>query len=193
MTTRPNTTSDGVFAGAEAFGDQTPVAEPDLIIQGGRERGLVLHKLIEEVLSGETPDEASALKARACMLISQLGLADQDDASIGPSSGELASTVLRTLQLPEIVRLRARLQPEFCVYMGTEADKTQFLTAGIADAIALDDSGRIEVVIDWKSDVDPAQAQIELYRAQVQDYIAATGAKLGLIVFMSLNRIESVN
>ena len=187
------TTSDGVFAGAEAFGDQTPVAEPDLIIQGGRERGLVLHKLIEEVLSGETPDEASALKARASMLISQLGLTDQDDASIGPSSGELASTVQRTLQLPEIVRLRARLQPEFCVYMGTQADKTQFLTAGIADAIALDDSGRIEVVIDWKSDVDPAQAQIELYRAQVQDYMAATGAKLGLIVFMTSNRIESVN
>ena len=181
-----------VFAGAEAFIEQNPVAEYEIAIQGGRERGLVLHKLLEEVLSGETTDDLPALTTRARALISQLELTDHEDASAGPSSGEMALTVRRTLQLPEIVELRPRLQPEFWVYSGTKSDKTLSLTAGIADAIAFDEPGHIDVVVDWKSDVDPAPAQIELYRAQVRDYLAATGGAVGLIVFMASNCVERV-
>ena len=51
----------------------------------------------------------------------------------------------------------------------------------------------MEVVVDWKSDIDPAPAQIDLYRVQVQDYLAATGAPLGLIVFLTSGRIERIN
>jgi ATP-dependent exoDNAse (exonuclease V) beta subunit len=185
-------TPEKVFVGSEEFAEQTPVADREIAIQGGRERGLVLHKLLEEVLTGETAEAIRALTARANTLLAQLGLNDQEDASIGPSSSEMASTVQTTLQLPEIVELRARLQPEFWVYAGTESDKTMSLTAGIADAIAIGDTGRVEVVVDWKSDVDPTQVQIALYRAQVRDYLAATGASLGLIVFMTSNRIERV-
>jgi exodeoxyribonuclease-5 len=29
-------------------------------VQGGRERGLILHKLMEEVLTGETPEAEAA-------------------------------------------------------------------------------------------------------------------------------------
>jgi exodeoxyribonuclease-5 len=191
METAANTKEE-VFAGVEAFAEQTPVAEYEMAIQGGRERGLVLHKLLEEVLSGETPDDLPALTDRASALISQLGLTDQEDASTGPSSGEMALTVQRTLQLAEIVELRPRLLPEFWVYRGAESDKIISLTAGIADAIAFDGSGQIETVIDWKSDVDPAPAMIEQYRAQVRDYLAATGASLGLIVFMTSSRVERV-
>jgi ATP-dependent exoDNAse (exonuclease V) beta subunit len=188
----PVSLPEQVFAGIEAFEERPPVIEDDAVIQGGRERGIVLHKLVEEVLIGETPEDVAALKVRASTLLAQLGLDDLEDASIGPSSGELASTVHRTLQLSEITKLRPQLQPEFWVYQGKVSDKAVTLTAGIADAVTIDDAGNIEVVVDWKSDVDPAPAQIEHYRAQVRDYLAATGAPLGLIVFMTPSRIERV-
>lgn len=188
----PARTVDEVFAGMDAFADQMPCAETQTSIQGGRERGLVLHKMMEEVFSGETPDDAQTLKARANTLIAQLGLQDHADASAGPSSEEIASTVQRTLQFPEISELRSRLQPEYWVYSGTETVRTLSLTAGVADAIAWSAAGNIEVVVDWKSDVDPTPAVIEQYRAQVKDYLAATGADYGLIVFMTSGRIERV-
>ena len=187
------TTSEEVFVGVETFADRVPVADHEVVIQGGRERGLVLHKLMEEVLTGETPDDIPALKARASTLIEQLALTDQNDASKGLSSDELAAAVQRTLQLPEIAALRPRLHPEMWVYAGTESGQTMSLTAGISDAVAVSDTGRVEVVVDWKSDIDPAPAQVEFYRVQVRDYLAATGAPLGLIVFMTSGRIERVH
>ncbi|MGD9656561.1 MAG: hypothetical protein AB7U61_02810, partial [Methylocystis sp.] len=62
---------------------------------------------------------------------------------------------------------------------------------GVVDALALDEDGVIDVVIDWKSDVDPSPGQVELYRAQVRDYLAATGANEGLLVFATNSRIEA--
>jgi exodeoxyribonuclease-5 len=67
------------------------------------------------------------------------------------------------------------------------------LTAGISDAGASDDNGRVEAVVDWKSDVDPTPGQIEIYRAQVRDYLAATGAQLGLVVFLTSNLVERIS
>jgi exodeoxyribonuclease-5 len=60
------------------------------------------------------------------------------------------------------------------------------------DAAAIDNNGRIDTVIDWKSDVDPTPKQIELYRGQVRDYLAATGSRVGLIVFLTSVRIERI-
>jgi hypothetical protein len=97
--------------------------------------------LMEEALTGETPDDVHALKMRAGTLIEQLGLTDQNDASKGLSSDELASAVQRTLQLPEIAELRPRLHSEVWVYAGTESGKTMSLTAGISDAVAISDTG----------------------------------------------------
>lgn len=185
-------TGQEVFAGIEAFVDHLPAPADDLAIQGSRERGLLLHKLMEEVLSGETLDEEPELQSRIKLLLGQLGLEDHVDAATGPSSAELASTVKRTLQLPGIAELRPRLEPEFWVYAGTENENIVSLTAGIADAIAFDTSGQVEFVIDWKSDIDPTAAMVEQYRAQVRDYLLATGATLGLIVFMTSGRIERV-
>ena len=64
--------------------------------------------------------------------------------------------------------------------------------AGIADAIALDAEGRPRVVVDWKSDVDPAPETVEHYRAQVRTYLDMTGAKRGLIVMMTSGRVVEI-
>jgi ATP-dependent exoDNAse (exonuclease V) beta subunit len=188
----PEEKAEDVFVGAEAVLEQRPTSEEEAVIQGGRERGMVLHKLMEEVLTGETADDQASLRARGSDLLAQLGLADAEDPACGPSSSELAGAVERALHLPEIAALRRRLVPELRVYAAAAVERTMTLTAGIADAIALDDTGRIEAVVDWKSDVDPALSVIDAYRAQVRDYMAATGAKIGLVVFMTSGHIERV-
>jgi ATP-dependent exoDNAse (exonuclease V) beta subunit len=181
-----------VFAGMEAFTDQPPPIEGEVIIQGGRERGLLLHKLMEEVLTGETSDGEAELKSRANVLLAQLGLEDHADPSAGPSSDELAATIKRTLELPEIVELRYGLVPEYWVYSGAEADNLVSVTAGIADAVALDDAGQLKVVVDWKSDVAPTATVAEQYRGQVRDYLAATGAASGLVVYMTSGKVDRI-
>lgn len=188
----PAELSEEIFVGAEAPLERLPVADKAMMIQGGRERGLILHKLMEEVLTGETAEEGAALQARATELLAQMGIPDAEDAAAGPSSAEMASTVQCALQLPDVVALRPRLLPEFWVYSGVLADQRISLTAGIADAVAIDAGGRVEAVIDWKSDVDPRPDQIQIYRTQVRDYLAATGAQFGLIVFLTSNRVERV-
>lgn len=188
---------DQVFAGTEAF-IEGPLAKESGIdpehpaIQGGRQRGIIMHKLIEEVLTGETEEEGRALEERAAELLAQLGLTDEQDPALGSSSKEMAAAVYRALHLPDIAALRSRLLPELPVYAKSSVDRTVTLTAGIADAAVIDDMGRIDTVIDWKSDVDPTPKQIQVYRGQVRDYLAASGARLGLIVFLTPGRIERV-
>ena len=59
----PERADDGVFVGEGALSERIPAeTQPDderITIKGGRERGLVVHKLLEEVLSGETGEPAS--------------------------------------------------------------------------------------------------------------------------------------
>jgi exodeoxyribonuclease-5 len=69
---------------------------------------------------------------------------------------------------------------------------TMELTSGVADAVAIAGDGKIDAVIDWKSDLDPDPALVELYRCQVRDYLAATEAPKGVIVFLTSGRIEKV-
>ena len=183
---------EGVFVGTDAILEAMPEPGGELAIRGGRERGLILHKLMEEVLTGETAANTGTLQARAAELIFQIGLEDAQDASAGPSSAEMAEAVERTLQLPDIAAIQSRLRPEFRVYAATVEDHAASLTAGIADAIAVDKTGRIDAVVDWKSDVNPGNELIELYRRQLRDYLQATAAKTGLIVFLSSGRIEEV-
>ena len=75
-------------------------------IQGGRERGTILHKLIEEVLTGETAETLPDLTARAETLIRALGLPVMDDPTLGLAPAELAGCVVRALSLPEVAALR---------------------------------------------------------------------------------------
>jgi len=180
-----------IFAGPDAVADQPPDVERP-VIQGGRERGLVLHKLIEEVLTGEMPESQDALQARAAELLAEIGAADSADPSKGSNSEELATTVFRGIRLPEIAALRPHLRPEIPIY-GSKIEGISFeLTSGIADALAIGPDGTIDAVVDWKSDVYPDATVVELYRGQVQDYLAATGAPRGFIVFLTSGRVEKI-
>ena len=162
-------------------------------IQGGRERGLILHKLIEEVLTGETAEVQLELVARAEILIRALGLPVLDDPAEGLAPAEIAGCVHRALSMSEIAALRPGLVPEFTVYSSSECDTHEEATVGIVDAVVFGPDGTPETVIDWKSDVDPTPETVEHYRAQVRVYLEVTGAERGLVVLVTNGLAVSVN
>jgi exodeoxyribonuclease-5 len=173
--------------------EQPPELETAVLVQGGRERGLILHKLMEEVLTGETPETEAALIERAAELIRALGQFPVADAATGLSANELAACIARTLALPDIVALRPDLLTEFPVYSAQVADGVETATAGIADALTLTSEGRPAVVVDWKSDVTPTPETLDHYRAQVRAYLDITGAERGLIVLMTSGTVVPVS
>ncbi|WP_457281012.1 UvrD-helicase domain-containing protein [Polaromonas sp. P5_D5] len=161
-------------------------------VQGGRERGLVLHKLLEEVLTGETLDDVHALTTRVEALAAMLGVATFDDPSKGLSSLELASTTRRALALEAVAAVRDRLVPEFGVFSAKTVEGKEHVTTGVADAIAFSADGSAEVVIDWKSDVAPGPEAIAHYERQVRAYMEITGTPTGLIVFATPGMVHQV-
>ncbi|GAA0678087.1 exodeoxyribonuclease-5 [Sphingomonas insulae] len=172
--------------------DDEPAANQAVAVQGGRERGLIIHKLLEEVLTGETADDAKALAARAADLIRDLGREGGVDPELGLSADEMAGAVARTLTLPEIAGIRPRLVPELPVYGTNEDDGIELATSGIVDALCIGEDGRPELVIDWKSDVNPTAAAMDHYRSQVLRYLTVTGISKGLVVFVTTGNILPV-
>ena len=75
-----------------------------------------MHKLLEEVLTGETACRVDALKIRARALLAQLGISEAGRPEDGPHAPELAATTLRALAIPEIAKCRSRLVPEMTVF-----------------------------------------------------------------------------
>lgn len=174
------------------FDDQTHDLETSPQVQGGRERGLILHKLMEEVLTGETDAQLVSLIDRARELILALEQTPVADPATGLAAEELASCVTRTLELPEVAALRKFLLPEFVIYSAKAEDGQETATVGIADALTFTESGLPDVVVDWKSDVDPAPGALKHYQEQVQTYLDITHAMRGMIVFMSTGRVVEV-
>jgi exodeoxyribonuclease-5 len=173
--------------------DSVPVEDLGVpAIQGGRERGIILHKLIEEVLTGETAETETDLVARAEVLIHAIGRPVADRPSQGLVPAELAACVARALALPEIVALKPRFLPEVPVYSSTLTPEREEATAGIADAIAFGDDGAPQVVVDWKTDVAPTAETLEHYRAQVRAYLDTTEAERGLIVLVTSGVVIAV-
>lgn len=181
----------GIWLGGadDQLGDLGTIAT----IQGGRERGLILHKLMEEVLTGETDEATAALTERAGDLIRELGQSAVADPAAGLSAKELADCVGRTLALPEIAALRLGLLAEFPVYAARSDDGIETATAGIADALTFTAEGRPAVVVDWKSDVNPDAETLDHYRSQVRAYLDMTGAERGLIVLMTTGTVIGVS
>ena len=64
--------------------------------------------------------------------------------------------------------------------------------SGITDATSFGPDGKPQLVIDWKSAVDPAPETVEHYRAQVPNYLLATGLAQGLVVFVTSGRLVRV-
>jgi exodeoxyribonuclease-5 len=167
-------------------------AEPNISayagIEGGVERGNVLHKLMEEVLTGET--ETHEVEDRARELITQVtSAADGKVPQI--YAREIAECVTRTLALPEIVAILPRLVPEVGTSGSKREGNVEILTMGMSDAIAFA-HGNADIVVDWKGDLRPTAQTVSMYRAQLGDYMKMTGARRGLIVFMSTGKVVEV-
>jgi exodeoxyribonuclease-5 len=162
---------------------------PAPAVAGSSQRGIILHKLMEEVLTAETSSTGAALYRRAGELIAQLGLEPNSDPASGISPGELAAAMERTLNLAEIAQLRERLVPEHTIFARESSPAGEILVSGIADAVALDAEGGIETIVDWKSDVAPNQSTIAHYFKQIDEYRRHTGAKRALLVLITPGRI----
>ena len=80
----------------------------------GALRGSILHKLMEELLTGELGATRDQAAARAAELLVQLqpNVRDGRDEE-GPHALEMAETALRTLALPELAPFLDQLVPEF--------------------------------------------------------------------------------
>ncbi|ABE62796.1 UvrD/REP helicase [Nitrobacter hamburgensis X14] len=165
---------------------------PPSVVVGSSTRGVILHKLIEEILSGETQDTLERLEIRAGELLTQIGSGAAQNTQAGISPAELSATVMRTLALSEIKELRHRLVAELPVFGCSITVDGETLISGLADAVALDESGAIDVVIDWKSDVAPDVAALDHYRQQIGDYRKQMNAKRALVVLMTSGKVIEV-
>jgi ATP-dependent exoDNAse (exonuclease V) beta subunit len=173
--------------------DDEPSTDEAIVVQGGRERGLIIHKLFEEVLTGETAGDLQAIVARATDLIRDLGREPGLDPASGLSAAEMAGAVSRTLALPEIAAIRTRLVPELPVYGASEDEDGELATFGIVDALCMGEDGKPELVIDWKSDVAPNTAAEHHYRLQVRRYLEVTGIPQGMVVFVTTGTLLRVS
>jgi len=187
--------AEGEGSAVVAMQEETPAMRIALAeqpaVRGGRERGLVMHKLFEEVLTGEASNDPTLLCQRAAALIAQIGGGYAADRR-ALSAAEIAGCVVRTLQLPEIIQLQPGLVAEFAVYGAQQEADAELVTAGIADAITFTADGKPHTIIDWKSDVAPSAATLQHYRAQVDNYLEITGARRGLIVLATSGQIIEV-
>jgi len=75
----------------------------------------------------------------------------------------------------------------------TDSAGRETVVFGVADAVApsVDDPSRIDIVVDWKSDIRPDDGHLALYRKQLRDYVSEFGAAAGLLVFMSQGIIKA--
>jgi len=153
-------------------------------IGAGRIRGLILHKLMEELLTGELSPHGD-VAARAERLRDELLAIEPVEGPL-PVSGELATTALQTYGLPHVQTLLPHLVPELSVWGEMEAG----LLAGRVDAIAIED-GKVLEVLDWKSDRDTSLNRVA-YVQQLQRYLEATSAPRGTIVFMTTGEVVSI-
>jgi ATP-dependent exoDNAse (exonuclease V) beta subunit len=169
----------------EVVEDDAEEVEVPELAGGGRLRGVLLHKLMEELIGGELAEDASTVEARAAVLQQQLGSLEPAESNYLPVAAECAKTALATLALPAIAALRSSLMAEVAVFGRGPGNA---LLAGRADAVAIE-SGRVDLVIDWKSDVKPTAAEHARYVVQLADYLSVTGAPKGAIVYMTRGEI----
>jgi hypothetical protein len=125
-------------------------------------------------------------------LLAQLGISEAARPEDGPHAPELAATTLRALAIPEITACRSRLLPEMTVFSAQADNDRTIYVDGVVDAVAHQPTGAIDLVVDWKTDVSPSVQQIDLYREQMRDYLAATGAPDWLLVFVTTGQLITV-
>ena len=167
--------------------DAAHVDDPATIAGRGVTRGLLLHALLEELVHGLLVAEEAELTARAGTLLARLS-----PTGAPPDPGEVARSALRAWLHPEVRRYHGRLVAELDVAGSERVAGEEVLTTGIADALALAPDGRVEAVIDWKSDVRPSDEARAQYREQVRRYLRLVGADKGLVVYATVGVVEVV-
>jgi CRISPR-associated exonuclease Cas4 len=188
---RPSTHDDDQIEFDDVSEDDYEVEDAPEIIGAGRVRGLLLHKLLEEVLWEGLEETPAALAMRARYLLGDLvSLTDAQDTL--PDCDEVAQIALATLALPEVSALRPHLVPEVPVYAMIASEEAPLPLAGRADALAVED-GAVTAVIDWKSDIAPGERQRQEHVEQLRLYLAATGAPRGALVYASLGCVRWVD
>lgn len=179
------------FVSEDDMVSAVPDLDPYAGIQGGAERGTILHKLMEEVLNGETEDDYDALHTRSSTLIRQF-IASREDKVSDLIPDEMARSVRRTLDLPIVVKFRPRLIPEIVtVDVNIHGDK-EIVEYGVIDSAAVQADGRIDAIFDWKSDIRPTNAATAGYIKQVRRYIEMNDVEKGYIVFMATGKVVEV-
>lgn len=186
----PNTDASGILGdpdGSPAAAIEESAKAAPSVKGAGAIRGLIMHKLLEELITERRVADPVLLATRAAELLVEL---DVPGSPVDPV--EVAATALRAWHLPEITPLHERLVAELDVAGHVVEGETTVLWAGVADAVALTSGGEPELVIDWKSDVAPGEAAVSQYRAQVRAYLELLGASEGLLVFATEGRAERV-
>jgi CRISPR-associated exonuclease Cas4 len=120
------------------------------------------------------------------VLATQLTGSQAAEPQLALDPEEAATTVMRTLRLPDIAPLRRGLVPEIAIW-SSSADGGRLLS-GRSDAVLMKD-GRVSAVFDWKSDVFPSLKDRASYVTQLSDYLASTGAERGAVVYMTLSEV----
>jgi len=82
--------------------------------------------------------------------------------------------------------------PEFPVYASALVGPVEQATAGVTDATSFAADGKPQVVIDWKSDVDPAAQTIEQLSRAGSETISGRWDENGLIVFVTSGTVVHV-
>ena len=173
-----------------AWEADVPQAAHGRIVGAGRFRGLILHKLLEEVILGELPPQRMDLETRASVLLPQL-MSVADPSEVAPDPTELAATVFGVTEMPELAGIWPHLVPEAAV-LGTILDgDIERPLSGRVDAIALD-GDFAGVVVDWKSDVAPSPEQQREHTRQLQLYLAVTGGTRGILVYLTSRTVRWV-
>lgn len=157
------------------------------IVGAGRLRGLLMHKLIEEVLGDQLDEMPGPVQERAEALLAELVSGDEDGPI--PDGAEVARTALSALQIPEIAALRPSLVPEISLFALVDSSDGAKPLAGRADALVVE-NGLVTGVIDWKSDVAPDEKERQAYAEQLRLYLVATGAPRGALVYASTGMVR---
>lgn len=154
------------------------------IIGAGALRGIVLHKLMEELLTGLAAPDLADLAERAARLTQEAITVD----TLPPDPKEMASTALRTFLLEPLQPYIAKMSAEIPLY-GARCDT--LLVSARADAIAFEAEKPV-AAFDWKSDVAPSSEDHEAYASQLLEYLELIGAERGAVVYMTSGDVRWV-
>jgi ATP-dependent exoDNAse (exonuclease V) beta subunit (contains helicase and exonuclease domains) len=168
-----------------------PLLDPYAGINGGPERGTILHKIMEEILNGELEEDDEAIHARAAELSDQfLAMAGRVIPDLLPD--EMTRTVRRTLNLPIVASMRPYIIPELVTADARQDGEVEVIEYGVIDAAAVGEDGFVKAVFDWKSDIRPNAAATKGYSKQVRRYIEMNEVECGYIVYMTTGEVVEV-